>query len=39
VGMLLRDERELNRLKTNAKRLGRPRAAYDVAQLALGLAR
>jgi processive 1,2-diacylglycerol beta-glucosyltransferase len=35
---LLADERELTRLKTNSKRLGKPRAAYDVAELALGLA-
>jgi processive 1,2-diacylglycerol beta-glucosyltransferase len=35
---LLDDDRELNRLKANAKRLGKPRAAYDVAALALGLA-
>ena len=38
LAKLLRDKRELNRLKANAKRLGRPRAAYDVATLAIGLA-
>ena len=36
---LLADTGEMNRLKTNAKRLGRPRAAYDVAELAMSLAR
>jgi processive 1,2-diacylglycerol beta-glucosyltransferase len=36
---LLGDERELKRLKMNAKRLGKPRAAYDVAEMALALAR
>jgi processive 1,2-diacylglycerol beta-glucosyltransferase len=35
---LLADHNELSRLKANAKRLGKPRAAYDVARLALGLA-
>ena len=39
LGKLLSDGRELDRLKSNAKRLGRPRAAYDVAQFAIGLAR
>jgi processive 1,2-diacylglycerol beta-glucosyltransferase len=36
---LLGDDRELNRLKANAKRLGKPRAAYDVAELAVALSR
>ena len=34
---LLSDSAELKRLKANAKKLGRPGAAYDVAQLALTL--
>jgi len=35
---LLGDGAELKRLKANARKLGKPRSSYDVAQLALGLA-
>jgi processive 1,2-diacylglycerol beta-glucosyltransferase len=35
---LLGDGGELKRLKANARKLGKPRSSYDVAQLALGLA-
>ncbi len=35
---LLSDPKRLQILKSNAKRLGRPQAAYDVARIALGLA-
>ncbi|MFH1724683.1 MAG: glycosyltransferase [Elusimicrobiota bacterium] len=34
---LLADKDRLSRLKRNAARLGKPRAAFDVAQIALGL--
>jgi processive 1,2-diacylglycerol beta-glucosyltransferase len=37
LGALLSDGTRLARLKKNALALGRPRAAYDVARLALGL--
>jgi processive 1,2-diacylglycerol beta-glucosyltransferase len=37
LGPLLSDASRLQTLKDNAKRLGRPRAAYDVARIALGL--
>lgn len=36
---LLRDPARLAGLKANAKRLGKPRAAYEVARIALGMAR
>jgi processive 1,2-diacylglycerol beta-glucosyltransferase len=43
VGMkleaLLSDPRRLNELKSNSRRLARPRAAFDVAELALAIAR
>ena len=35
VGALLRDEKHLAELKANAKRLGRPRAAFDVVKRSL----
>ena len=35
---LLADRKKLESLKANAKRLGHPRAAFDVARLALDLA-
>jgi processive 1,2-diacylglycerol beta-glucosyltransferase len=38
VGALLEDEQRLARLRENARRLGRPRAAYDVAANALAMA-
>jgi processive 1,2-diacylglycerol beta-glucosyltransferase len=38
LGPLLSDPKRLQSLKDNAKRLGRPHAAYDVARIALGLA-
>ncbi|MDB5324339.1 MAG: hypothetical protein JWN40_5970 [Phycisphaerales bacterium] len=38
LGPLLSDPKRLQSLKDNAKRLGRPQAAYDVARIALGLA-
>jgi processive 1,2-diacylglycerol beta-glucosyltransferase len=38
LGPLLADPKRLERLKENAKKLGRPRAAYDVAQIALEMA-
>jgi processive 1,2-diacylglycerol beta-glucosyltransferase len=37
VGALLRDEKRLAQLKANARRLGRPRAAFDVVKKSLGL--
>jgi processive 1,2-diacylglycerol beta-glucosyltransferase len=39
LGPLLADAGRLRSLKENAKRLGRPRAAYDVGQIALGMCR
>ncbi len=36
---LLADKKRLNRLKANAKRLGRPRAAFDVAAKVIEMAR
>src|SRR6185437_6756839 len=33
---LLKDKERLAKLKANAKKLGRPRAAFDVAEMALG---
>ncbi len=38
VAPLLADLKKLDRLKENAKRIGKPRAALDVAKLALGMA-
>jgi processive 1,2-diacylglycerol beta-glucosyltransferase len=37
VGRLLRDRARLERLRANARRLGRPRAAFDVAERSLAL--
>ncbi len=37
VGRLLRDRGRLDRLRANARRLGRPRAAFDVADRSLAL--
>ena len=39
VQSLLADEPRLARLRENARRIGRPRAAYDVAEKALAMAR
>jgi processive 1,2-diacylglycerol beta-glucosyltransferase len=39
LGPLLEDRNRLEQLKENARRIARPRAAYDVAQLALEMAR
>lgn len=39
VSALLKDEERLERLKDNARRLGRPRAAFDVAERSLELIR
>ena len=36
LSLLLADPKRLASLKSNAKRLGRPQAAFDVARLALG---
>jgi processive 1,2-diacylglycerol beta-glucosyltransferase len=37
LGLLLKDDTALARLKANAKKLGRPNAAFDVAKIALAL--
>lgn len=37
LGALLADSRRLATIKANARRIGRPRAAYDIARRALGL--
>jgi processive 1,2-diacylglycerol beta-glucosyltransferase len=37
VGGLLRDDKRLAVLKANARRLGRPRAAFDVVKRSLAL--
>jgi processive 1,2-diacylglycerol beta-glucosyltransferase len=37
LGLLLKDDAALARLKTNAKKLGRPNAAFDVAKITLAL--
>lgn len=39
LSRLLEKPEELARLKQNAKRIGKPRAAFDVAKLALGMVR
>jgi processive 1,2-diacylglycerol beta-glucosyltransferase len=39
LSKLLAMPEELARLKQNARRIAKPRAAYDVARIALGLAR
>ena len=38
LGRLLADSAALNRLKANAKRIARPKAAFDVAKMALEFA-
>jgi processive 1,2-diacylglycerol beta-glucosyltransferase len=39
LAKLLENPNELSRLKQNAKRIGKPNAAFDVAKLALGMAK